>query len=234
MREPGELETPALELWAPITPPARSNFARKDPYVPPPSCRKQLESTKVAVVGGGLAGLMAALWLRQHGVKVTLFEARPQVGGRVLSNTSFSNGRIIEEGAELIGSFHTIWLSLAREFGLALISRMEPELYEKAGLDVKFRLGGRDLTKGEIKELSTRMDENILQPIARNASQIRDASEPWDDPTLMQYDNMSVADAIENIYKVPRHDPVWELIKLKLVNDEVAPLEKMNYLGLLC
>src|SRR5215831_19144599 len=79
---------------------------------------------RVAVVGGGLGGLMAARRLGQFGFDVTVFEARNQVGGRVLSNPIFSRGRITEEGAELIGSFHTTWLALAREYGLAMISRM--------------------------------------------------------------------------------------------------------------
>src|SRR6266566_5307662 len=42
--------------------------------------------------------------------------------------------------AELMGSFHTKWLELAREFGLAMISRMDPDLYEQECLDVRLRL----------------------------------------------------------------------------------------------
>src|SRR5207248_7956299 len=38
---------------------------------------------KVAVVGGGLAGLAAALKLMDAGVGVTLYEARPTLGGAV-------------------------------------------------------------------------------------------------------------------------------------------------------
>ena len=77
--------------------------------------RNGQKQTRVAVVGGGFAGLMAARWLGLSGFDVTIFEARNQVGGRVLSNSTFSRGRITEEGAELIGSFHTTWLKLARE-----------------------------------------------------------------------------------------------------------------------
>ena len=56
-----------------------------------PECREKLKGMgRVAVVGGGLAGLMAARRLVQHGVKVTVYEARKEVGGRVLSNPDFS------------------------------------------------------------------------------------------------------------------------------------------------
>src|SRR3981081_3118521 len=100
-------------------------------------CRENLKKLHVAVVGGVFAVLRAARRLVQQGVKVTLYEARKEVGGRVLSNPNFSEGRITEEGAELIGSFHTKWLELAREFGLAMINRMEPDFYEREGLDVQ-------------------------------------------------------------------------------------------------
>src|SRR3981081_2964374 len=86
-------------------------------------CWENLKKLHVAVVGGGFAGLMAARRLGQQGVKVTLYEARKEVGGRVLSNPNFSEGRITEEGAELIGSFHTKWLELSREVWLVLIHR---------------------------------------------------------------------------------------------------------------
>src|SRR4051812_50066164 len=38
---------------------------------------------KVAVVGGGLAGLAAALELMDAGAEVTVYEARPTLGGAV-------------------------------------------------------------------------------------------------------------------------------------------------------
>lgn len=37
----------------------------------------------VAIVGAGFAGLRCADVLLQHGVKVTIFEARNRIGGRV-------------------------------------------------------------------------------------------------------------------------------------------------------
>ena len=124
-----------------MSPSAELLQRKKDPRLQLPECREKLKGIgRVAVVGGGLAGLMAARRLVQSGVKVTVYEARKEVGGRVLSNTDFSDGRITEEGAELIGSFHTKWLELAREFGLAMISRMDPDHYERAGLDVQLIL----------------------------------------------------------------------------------------------
>lgn len=194
---------------------------------------KQMQ-LRVAVVGGGFGGLMAARWLGQSGFDVTVFEARNQVGGRVLSNPTFSKGRITEEGAELIGSFHTTWLELARNYGLAMISRMSPELYDQERLALRLRLEGKDISMDEFFKLEKEMRKRVLEPMARDASQILDPSQPWLQPALRVQDLMTVASALTSRYGVSPSEPVWKMLQFKLVNDEVAPLEKMNYLGLLC
>jgi hypothetical protein len=195
--------------------------------------RNAQKQIRVAVVGGGFAGLMAARWLGQSGFDVTVFEARNQVGGRVLSNSTWSKGRITEEGAELIGSFHTTWLKLAREYGLAMISRMNSELYEQAQLNVRLRLG-RDISMDEFVQLEKAMRTRVLEPLARDATQVLDPSRPWLQPTLRSEDLRRVADVLKSRYNVSPNELLWKMLEFKLVNDEVAPLEQMNFLGLLC
>ncbi|WP_417625380.1 flavin monoamine oxidase family protein [Paremcibacter congregatus] len=56
-----------------------------------------LENISVIVVGAGIAGLGAANMLRQHGAKVTVLEAKPHIGGRLL--TDWSMGAPFEVGA---------------------------------------------------------------------------------------------------------------------------------------
>ena len=203
------------------------------------ACLKGLKTKRVAVVGAGLAGLAAALRLAQHGIQVTVYEARTEVGGRVRSNYGkFSPGRVIEEGAELIGSFHTTWLSLARDYGLGVITRTDDEDYARAGLKLKLRLD-KELTQDEIRELTPKVDA-VLKSIACEAALIQNVDCPWKDQTPpppqkgpKDWDKMSVADALDQLH-VPRNSRVWKMLELLLVNDEVAPLEQMNYLGLLC
>jgi monoamine oxidase len=209
-----------------------------------PDCKNRLKKMKVAVVGAGLGGLMAALRLSQHGVKVTVYEAHPQVGGRVLSNTKFAKGRIIEEGAELIGSFHTAWLKLARKYGIAMINRMGDLEYEREGLNLKLRLDNtKDLTWPEIDQLNKDVD-HVLNSIASEASHlIRQETCPWKETNsstrdlLKRFDNMTVKDALINRHKVnpynAKQQRLWKMLELRLVNDEVDQLDEMNYLGLL-
>ncbi len=50
----------------------------------------------VAVVGGGLAGLASAVALVEHGVRVDLFEARRQLGGRAASFRDPTTGELVD------------------------------------------------------------------------------------------------------------------------------------------
>jgi monoamine oxidase len=226
--------------------PSRQLKRERDLRWQQPQCAaKSRQLGRVAVVGGGFAGLMAARQLARQGVKVTLYEARAEVGGRVLSNETFCPGRIVEEGAELIGSFHTRWLELARECGLSMISRMEPGLYERAGLDVRLSLDEM-LSMRDFNRLTNAMNERVLKPLAELAEKkIEDPSRPWrkEEPfhaDLKRFDGQSVQDALPEHCQISRHgtnpsdELLWKMIEFKLVNDEVAPLDEMNFLGLLC
>ena len=45
--------------------------------------RKDVKDVHVCIVGAGLAGLRCAEILIEHGVRVTMIEARDRIGGRV-------------------------------------------------------------------------------------------------------------------------------------------------------
>ncbi len=55
---------------------------------------------KVAIIGGGIAGLTAAYWLRQGGAEVTLFEATARVGGALRS--ARTDGYLVEYGPNTV------------------------------------------------------------------------------------------------------------------------------------
>jgi zeta-carotene desaturase len=54
------------------------------------------QSPKVAVVGGGLAGLAAGCALAESGYRVTLFERRPYLGGRASSYQHPGTGEVVD------------------------------------------------------------------------------------------------------------------------------------------
>jgi len=105
---------------------------RELPAIPDGAYRPLAGHAHVAVVGGGFAGLSAAYYLTQGGFHVTMLEARDKIGGRVQTSTDLIPGRFIEAGAELIGSNHLLWMTLAKRFGLSLMVVSQDELFTGA------------------------------------------------------------------------------------------------------
>ena len=76
---------------------------------------------KTLVVGAGLSGLVAAHRLQAAGYEVTILEARPRVGGRVLTlRKPFTEGQHADVGAMILYEGQNTILDLCREFGIEL------------------------------------------------------------------------------------------------------------------
>ncbi len=85
-------------------------------------------SQSIAIIGGGIAGLAAALTLQDRGIASTVYESHPtRVGGRMHSDfTEFPGYWVNAQGAELCGelidSGHKTILGLAQRFRLATVN----------------------------------------------------------------------------------------------------------------
>ena len=89
---------------------------------------RPLASTRIAVVGAGLAGLTAAYRLQQAGYAAQVYEASSRIGGRCWTGRGdFADGQIYEHGGELIDSNHTNIKQLAQELGLTLDNLLASE-----------------------------------------------------------------------------------------------------------
>ena len=72
----------------------------------------------VAIVGAGLAGLVAARDVVAAGATAVVVEARERVGGRVL-NEPIGGGEVVEVGGQWIGPTQDRVAALARELEIA-------------------------------------------------------------------------------------------------------------------
>ncbi len=73
---------------------------------------------RVAVIGGGIAGLTCAYELHKAGLDVQVFERNESVGGRM--NTRSKDGLAFDMGANfLIGAYRGV-RALAEEMGVVL------------------------------------------------------------------------------------------------------------------
>jgi monoamine oxidase len=143
----------------------------------------------VIVLGAGLAGLAAARDLAAAGADVELLEARDRPGGRV-ERVVLDDGRSVQLGGELIGSFHTAYLALAAELGLAT----EPSYVAEPGVmswDLPEGPG-----QGEYPPFFDARDvadnERVEAAVAELARTV-DPADPWSHPHATALDAISFA-----------------------------------------
>ena len=76
------------------------------------------EPRRVAVIGAGLSGLVAAWELRQAGVEVQVFEQSNRAGGRVWTvRDRLDDGAWLDTGAMSGGQSYVNWLNYCEKFG---------------------------------------------------------------------------------------------------------------------
>ncbi len=99
---------------------------------------------RIAIVGAGMAGLVAADRLRAKGYAATIFEANGRVGGRVFSDRTTFTGQVAEVGGELIDNLHKTMLAYANEFNL-----LKEDLGKAPG-EKGFYFGGQHATEAQV------------------------------------------------------------------------------------
>jgi monoamine oxidase len=142
----------------------------------------------VAVVGAGLAGLVAARRLAARGASVAVLEARDRVGGRLLSE-GLGDGKQVELGGQWVGPTQDRVLELARELGVETF----PTHVEGSNL---LELGGR-LTRytGTIPRLSPAVLADIAlarRRVERLARRV-DRDAPWRTASAETLDSQTFA-----------------------------------------
>ncbi len=101
--------------------------------------RPSPQQGRIAIIGGGISGLNAALTLQDAGIASTVYEASDRVGGRMHSDTtSWLNGQTSEHCGELIDSGHKTILGLASRFNLARVDLLGAEPAHSTDTDYFF------------------------------------------------------------------------------------------------
>ncbi len=88
---------------------------------------RRIPGPRIAIVGGGMAGLNAAYKLKQAGLTATIFEGASRTGGRMFTARDLlGDGLTTELGGEFIDSNHVEMLNLMTEFGLERLDTRAP------------------------------------------------------------------------------------------------------------
>ncbi len=151
--------------------------------------------TDVVVLGAGLAGLVAARDLAAAGTDVTVVEARDRVGGRV-EQIRFDDGRPVQLGGEVVGSFHTAYLALVDELGLSL----EPSYIAVAGDTTYDLLEG--VQRAPVWPFPTAVDRGDYERIeglyGRLVATV-DPDDPWSHPDAATLDETSIGSWLRSV-----------------------------------
>ncbi len=164
---------------------------------------------RIAIVGGGISGLSAALKLADKGIASTIYEASTdRVGGRMHTDTSgyFSNGQISEFCGELIDSGHTTIRGLAKRFGLRLDNLLAAE---PRGSDDTYYFFGSYYSTDQADADFAAFSQTVF-----DQSDAAGYPTTWDSstPTGRQLDRMSVYDWIEAYVPGGHHSPMGRLL----------------------
>lgn len=195
-------------------------------FVPTPT--RGAAAPRVAIVGGGIAGLTTALTLADKGIDSTVYESSDRVGGRMHTDTSgyWADGQVTEWGGELIDTGHKTVQFLAQRFKLPLddLFGAEPngsedtyyfdgQYYPKAQADIDFK--------------------PVHQALQRD---VWAASYPttWDTQTAggIELDRMSIFDWIESRVPGGHGSPLGQLLDVAYDIEFGAPTTDQSSLNL--
>ena len=171
----------------------------------------------VIVVGGGLAGLNAARDLVAGGADVVLLEARGRPGGRV-EQTRMADGRIVQLGGEVVGSFHEAYIGLVAELGLTLV----PAFPDLPGEETWVMADGHHIGDDppwfdDADRAAYERAEVAFAALARTV----DPDDPWSHPDASALDDVSVGDWLRSVGATPNVVRARELAMLSLSAESV-------------
>jgi monoamine oxidase len=151
----------------------------------------------IVVVGAGLAGMRAALVLREAGVDVTVIEGGDRPGGRVRTITApFIDGQYSESGAEWVDTVHHRMLALMDRYGVPLLGSGERWTVIRRWL----HRNGELLSPQRVREVEPTIDRELeaFEAIVDAAAEgIVDPSRPDLHPDALALDHRSLADLAE-------------------------------------
>src|SRR5215210_3457735 len=163
-----------------------------------PGCRGAVGGDgrgRVAIVGMGLAGLIAAYELERDDFEVVLLEARDRIGGRVrTAHRPFYRDQTAELGGEFIDRNHRVLLRYIRRLGLDLVD------LRGIGAD----LDGVVYEKRERRPRGEAVTPDVRSEVERFRAEVASLARPVDpaDPargSAARLDKRSVSDLLDEL-----------------------------------
>lgn len=125
---------------------------------------------RVAIIGGGIAGLSALHHLREAGIDAHVYEGRARTGGRMFTHRP-AGGTAFEVGGQLVNTDHDDMQALCRHFNVPLVDR-KAEPHDTLILGDGRLLRDAELAEGlrgiaaQIDKDSARLDKDFVSVAA--------------------------------------------------------------------
>ena len=178
---------------------------------------------KIAIIGGGIAGLTAAHYLNKAGFKPTIYEAAKRTGGRMMSATGFlAEGITTELGGEFIDSSHKDMLDLCKEFNLGLLDMQAPDEVKKNLIKHDFYFDNHRITEKSLIEAI----KPYLPIIKKDADLV--ATRNYKNPALIALDKLSLD---EYLQKIGISGWLYELIRISYTSEMGLESDVQNCLA---
>jgi monoamine oxidase len=179
----------------------------------------------VAVVGAGLAGLVAARDLRAAGLTVVVLEARDRVGGRILNHT-LANGVVVEVGGQWVGPTQDRVLALAEELDVDLFpTYVEGEHFLAVDSHVE-RYGGDDFALSEDALADIGETRQRLQEMAEEVP----LDEPWRARNADTWDAQTLDSWLVANVETEAGLGYWRTMVTALFSAETAEMSLLHFL----
>lgn len=149
---------------------------------------------RIAIVGGGIAGLNAAYKLRKRGWLATIYEADKRTGGRMRTAKDLLNpGLTTELGGEFVDSGHEEMFTLAQEFRLKWLDMQTAG--EEKFIREAYYFGGAHYSERQALEAFAPLAARMEADFKRAGEEINFETEG----PAKELDNRSLADYFDDI-----------------------------------
>ncbi len=205
-----------------------------------PRAARATGPVRIAIVGGGIAGLNTALTLRDGGYRATVYESSPvRAGGRIQSDRGeqsgavrapgdrWDDGQVTEVYGEFLDSDHVTMAALARRFNLGLVDALAAE---PAGSTNTHRFFDRYYTPAEADRDFARVYRAVQNDLAAAGE-----TAAWNESTAAgrALDAMSIWQWIETRIPGGHRAPLGALLDVAYVIEFGADTRDQSALNLL-
>jgi len=197
---------------------------------------EQLEAD-VAIVGAGLAGLVAARQLAAAGTRPLVVEARDRVGGRLL-NEEIGDGKVVEVGGQWIGPTQDRIAALAAAVGVATFPTYDEGRHVVEMDSRRATFGGSftDASLALIRDLSRAISplalidfEQARVRLDRMARRVP-LEAPWETPKARRWDSQTFATWVRRNTRTAAARSLFELVTEAVWAAEPADVSLLHVL----